>query len=120
MRELDSHQDVELATEWIDHLIEDMADRTWPMEVHLLARTLARSPSGSTRSSRGTRRTSPTGRPSDDLIKRVKRVAFGFTSFRSYRVRSLLYAGKPDWTLLATITPAEIRRARKVAEPTGA
>ena len=37
----------------------------------------------------------------NNLIKRVKRVAFGFTSFRTYRIRALLYAGKPDWSLLA-------------------
>ncbi len=41
----------------------------------------------------------------NNLIKRVKRAAFGFTSFRNYRIRSLLYAGKPNWDLLATITP---------------
>jgi transposase len=40
--------------------------------------------------------------PSYSLLKRV---AFGFRSFRNYRVRSLLYAGKPNWDLLATITP---------------
>jgi len=28
----------------------------------------------------------------NNLIKRVKRAAFGFTSFRNYRIRSLLYA----------------------------
>jgi len=27
------------------------------------------------------------------------------THFRNYRVRSLLYAGRPNWALLATITP---------------
>jgi hypothetical protein len=26
-------------------------------------------------------------------------------SFRNYRIRALLYAGKPNWSLLATITP---------------
>jgi len=41
----------------------------------------------------------------NNLIKRVKRAAFGFTSFRNYRIRSLLYAGRPRWTLLSTITP---------------
>ena len=41
----------------------------------------------------------------NNLIKRVKRAAFGFTSFRNYRVRSLLYADKPNWELLATIRP---------------
>ena len=41
----------------------------------------------------------------NNLLKRVKRAAFGFTSFRNYRIRTLLYAGKPNWDLLATITP---------------
>jgi transposase len=41
----------------------------------------------------------------NNLIKRVKRVTFGFTNFRNYRVRALLYAGKPDWSLLPTISP---------------
>jgi len=41
----------------------------------------------------------------NNLIKRVKRAAFGFTSFRNYRIRSLLYAGKPDRDLLAAVTP---------------
>ena len=41
----------------------------------------------------------------NNLIKRIKRVAFGFTNFRNYRVRVLLYAGKPNWDLLATLTP---------------
>ncbi len=39
----------------------------------------------------------------NNLIKRVKRAAFGFTNFRNYRVRSLLYAGKPDWAQLNLI-----------------
>ena len=34
----------------------------------------------------------------NNLLKRVKRVAFGFTSFRNYRIRVLLYAGKPTGT----------------------
>jgi len=41
----------------------------------------------------------------NNLIKRVKRVGFGFTRFANYRIRVLLYAGKPNWDLLATITP---------------
>ena len=35
----------------------------------------------------------------------VKRAAFGFRRFTNYRIRALLYAGKPNWTLLNTITP---------------
>jgi len=41
----------------------------------------------------------------NNLVKRIKRTAFGFRRFRHYRIRSLLYAGTPDWTLLDTITP---------------
>lgn len=31
----------------------------------------------------------------NNLIKQVERVAFGFTSLRNYRIRTLLYAGRP-------------------------
>jgi transposase len=41
----------------------------------------------------------------NNLIKRVKRVAFGFRRSAHVRIRALLYAGKPNWDLLATITP---------------
>lgn len=36
---------------------------------------------------------------------RIKWIGFGFTSFKNYRTRALHYAGKPDWSLLATIKP---------------
>lgn len=41
----------------------------------------------------------------NNLIKRIKRVAFGLTRFRNHRIRVLLYAGHPNWGLLATVTP---------------
>jgi len=41
----------------------------------------------------------------NNLIKRIKRAAFGFRNFANYRIRALLYAGKPNWNLLTTITP---------------
>jgi len=41
----------------------------------------------------------------NNLAKLIKRVSFGITNFDHYRIRVLLYAGKPDWTLLDTITP---------------
>ena len=40
----------------------------------------------------------------NNLIKRVKRVAFGFRNYRNYRTRALLYAGKPNPNLLPTLT----------------
>ncbi len=39
------------------------------------------------------------------MIKRVKRIGCGFKNFGHYRIRVLLYAGKPNWDLLATVTP---------------
>jgi len=56
--------------------------------------------SAPTRSFPGT----PWSRRPDDILG-THRVAFGFTNFRNYRVRALLYAGKPDWSLLASISP---------------
>jgi Transposase len=47
----------------------------------------------------------------NNLIKRMVPVASGFTSFRNYQVRSLLYASKPNWSLLETVRPPWIRRA---------
>ena len=31
----------------------------------------------------------------NNLIKRIKRTAYGFRNFSNYRIRALLYAGKP-------------------------
>ena len=39
------------------------------------------------------------------LAKRIKRVAFGLRNFVHWRIRVLLYAGKPDWSKLPTVTP---------------
>ena len=39
----------------------------------------------------------------NNLIKRIKRVGFGFRNFQNYRIRALLYAGKPNWRVLGSI-----------------
>ena len=41
----------------------------------------------------------------NNLIKRIKRIGLGFRSFDHYRIRVLPYAGNPNSSLLATITP---------------
>ena len=104
VRELYAHADEQLAAEWIDRLIVDMADPTWPQEVRSLGRTLRNWRDEIIAWHRAHFSNGPT-EAMNNLIKRVKRAAFGFTSFRNYRIRSLLYAGKPDWSLLATVTP---------------
>ena len=43
--------------------------------------------------------------PTEAVNNLIKRINFGFRRFSNYRIRVLLYAGRPNWDLLATITP---------------
>ncbi|MGH9205767.1 MAG: ISL3 family transposase [Acidimicrobiales bacterium] len=104
VRSLYTHTDEATAHEWIDRLIEDMADNDNPIEVRSLSRTLKRWKEHVVAWHRCHLSNGPT-EAANNLIKRVKRAAFGFSRFRNYRVRALLYAGKPNWRLLATVTP---------------
>ncbi len=104
VRGLYGHQDQALAHEWIDALAEDFTDKIRPIEVRSLGRALKRWRLEIT-AWHACHFTNGTTEAMNNLIKRIKRVAFGFTNFRNYRVRSLLYAGKPDWSLLATLSP---------------
>ena len=104
VRELYAHADPELALEWVTELGHDLQDADNPIEVRSLGRTLIRWKHQIAAWHHAQVSNGPT-EAANNFIKRVKRAAFGFTSFRNYRVRSLLYAGKPNWDLLATITP---------------
>jgi transposase len=104
VRELYTHTDAEHALEWLERLCDDMVDTDNPIEVRSLGRTLKRWRHQIVAWHTAHVTNGPT-EAVNNLIKRVKRAAFGFTSFRNYRIRSLLYAGKPDWALLATIKP---------------
>ena len=39
----------------------------------------------------------------NNLIKRIKRIGFGFRNFKNYRIRALLYAGRPNCRVLGSI-----------------
>jgi transposase len=41
--------------------------------------------------------------PTESLNNLIKRIGFGFRNFKSYRIRALLYAGKPNWRVLGSI-----------------
>ena len=52
--------------------------------------------------------------PGDDLrrlplvqagvdVAQIVRIGFGFRNFENYRIRALLYAGKPNWRVLGSI-----------------
>ena len=103
VRELYSHADGATASQWIDELSDSMLYENNPIEVKSLARTLVRW-KDEIIAWHKSHVTNASAEGMNNLIKRVKRVAFGFTSFKNYRIRSLLYAGKPNWDLLKTIT----------------
>ena len=103
-REIYTHTNTELASEFVERLADDMVDPDHPIEVRSLGCTLRRWKLQIVAWHAAHVSNGPT-EAVNNLIKRVKRAAFGFTSFRNYRVRSLLYAGKPNWELLATIRP---------------
>jgi transposase len=94
----------DLATEFVAQLAEDLRDDSCPAEVNSLGRTLRRWHDQIVAWHQARVSNGPT-EAVNNLIKRIKRIGFGFRRFRNYRIRALLYAGRPNWDLLATITP---------------
>ena len=93
-----------LAGEYTHRLAVDLQHESCPPEVNQLGRTLARWRTQIVNWHHAGYTNAAT-EATNNLIKRIKRVAFGFRSFANYRIRALLYAGKPNWDLLAALTP---------------
>ena len=86
----------------LEELIEHCRRRAMPPELQKLGRTLrqwfdkicnhhlARISNGPTEAL-------------NNLIKRIKRIGYRFRNFANYRIRVLLYAGKPNWPVLNSI-----------------
>ncbi len=104
VRAIYDHTDVELAEAWVDEIVRDFADREMPLEVRRLGRTIKRWRDQIVAWHRSHVSNGPT-EAVNNLVKRVKRVAFGMRRFRNYRIRALLYAGRPNWELLDRLTP---------------
>ena len=96
------HTDRQFAAGWVDEIGRDFADDEMPPEVRRLGRTIAKWRSQIVAWHRSHVSNAQT-EAVNNLVKRVKRVAFGFRRCDHYRIRSLLYAGKPNWTLLHTL-----------------
>lgn len=96
--------DPDLAAEFVERLGHDLQDDSCPPEIQQLGRTIVRWRHQIAAWHRSRVSNGPT-EAINNLIKRVKRVAFGFRRFANYRIRALLYAGKPNWDLLPTVTP---------------
>jgi transposase len=96
--------DPQLAGNFVDQLGQDLQDESCPPEVRSLGRTILRWRDQIAAWHQALVSNGPT-EAVNNLIKRIKRIGFGFRRFAHYRIRVLLYAGKPNWDLLATITP---------------
>jgi transposase len=102
LREFYRTRELPQARAMLDDLIGHCRRRTMPPELQKLGRTLhqwfdkicnyhlARISNGPTEAL-------------NNLIKRIKRIGFGFRNFHNYRIRALLYAGKPNWRVLGSI-----------------
>ena len=93
-----------MALRYTLQLADDPGDESCPPEIHKLGRTIARW----TPQIANWHISNVTNGPTEalnNLIKRIKRAAFGFRNLANYRIRALLYAGKPNWNLLPAVTP---------------
>jgi hypothetical protein len=96
--------DAGLVGEFVDRLGVDLQDDTCPPEVRSLGRTILRWREQIVAWHHAFVSNGPT-EAVNNLIKRIKRIGFGFRRFVHYRSRVLLYAGKPYWNLLPDLTP---------------
>lgn len=102
LRDFYRTQDPDGARALLDELARHCLKKAMPPEIQRLGRTLrhwfdkicnfhlARVTNGPTEAL-------------NNLIKRIKRIGFGFRNFENYRIRALLYAGKPNWRVLGSI-----------------
>ena len=108
IRDLYQITDHTTAVETIDHLAELMTDSVFPPEVNRLGQMLRQWRVQITNWHQRRLSNGPT-EGANNMIKLAKRIGFGFRSFTNYRIRALLYAGRPNWNLLNTIQPAQNR-----------
>ena len=99
LRSVYDHHDAATALEFVTQLGVDLQDDTCPPEVQRLGRTIGRWRYQIAAWHRCRHSNGPT-EAINNLVKRVKRVAFGLTNWTNYRTRALLYAGRPNWSLL--------------------
>ena len=95
-------EDAEAAADLLRDVIDHGSKRSAPSEVKHLARTLSRWFSSIVAWHEARVSNGPT-EGMNNLLKRVKRVAFGFPNFENFRIRALLYAGRPNFRVLDSI-----------------
>ena len=95
-------KDPEAAADLLRDIIDLGSKRSSPFEVRRLAKTLRNWFDPIVAWHQAKVSNGPT-EGMNNLLKRVKRVAFGFTNFENFRMRALLYAGRPNFRLLDSI-----------------
>ena len=102
LREFYRTREPATARAMLDELIGHCRRHTMPPELQKLGRTLHAWFDKICNYHRARVSNGPT-EALNNLIKRIKRVGFGFRKFAHYRIRALLYAGKPNWRVLGSI-----------------
>jgi len=108
VRSIYTQPDKKQAKQYLDDLIDLASSEGFGPETNTLARTLSKWRTQILNWHQARISNGPT-EAANNLIKRIKRIGFGFRSFTNYRIRVLLYAGKPNWDLLDTVKPPQIR-----------
>ena len=102
LREFYRCADIDAAQAMLTELIEHCKRPAMPAELGKLGRTLQRWFDKIVNFHIARISNAPT-EALNNLIKRIKRIGFGFRNFGNYRIRALLYAGKPNWRILGSI-----------------
>jgi len=102
LREFYRSPDIQTAETMLAELIEHSERPSMPPEIRRLAKTLKKWFPKIVNYHHAKVSNGPT-EALNNLIKRIKRIGFGFTNFENYRIRALLYAGKPNWRTLKSI-----------------
>lgn len=90
------------AADMLDDLVEHSVRPAMPPEVRTLGRTL-RTWGAKICNYHLAKVTNGPSESINNLIKRIKRIGFGLRNFENYRIRALLYAGKPNWRVPGSI-----------------
>jgi transposase len=102
LREFYAITDIDKTRPMLQELVDHCAKKSMPPEIGKLGRTLRKWFDKICNFHIAHVSNGPT-EALNNLIKRIKRVGFGFRNFENYRIRALLYAGKPNWRVLGSI-----------------
>ena len=102
LRDFYRTSDPDLARSLLEDLVRHCSKEAMPPEVQKLGRTLRRWFDKICNYHLAKVSNGPT-EALNNLVKRIKRIGFGFRNFENYRIRALLYAGRPNWRVLGSM-----------------